>query len=170
MYVLLQSFCTKTLYINAKNCTALFVEFQEDSASLTDVECAALLALLANTANWIAARRAAFGRKEDPTFPVISFFAKLFFSFQRWSCCCVIPPNIVSSHPCARKPFLLVKSSQSQHFLGIMPLSGEANTIGRTFLNGKGGTLILQLWTNLCRNNITFLIIFYFVPIFSNKI
>ena len=82
MYVLLQSFCTKTLYINAKNCTALFVEFQEDSASLTDVECAALLALLANTANWIAARRVAFGREEDPTFPVISFLLNYSFHFK----------------------------------------------------------------------------------------
>ena len=39
---------------------------------MTNAECASLFALLANTSNWIAKRRATtLGRKEDFTFPVV---------------------------------------------------------------------------------------------------
>ncbi|KAF7636364.1 hypothetical protein Mgra_00004145 [Meloidogyne graminicola] len=78
IYSIIQEFCTKTLFINATTCSSIFIELQENNYLLTNAELVNLLALLENTANWIASRREI--KKQTNiinTFPVIIFLKNL---------------------------------------------------------------------------------------------
>lgn len=77
MFECIQRFLIRPLYVNFTACTTLIVELQDASVYLNKVECATLLALLANTGNWLAKHRTKNRQQlsaeafQKNTFPVI---------------------------------------------------------------------------------------------------
>uniref|UniRef100_A0A1I8B0C8 Uncharacterized protein n=1 Tax=Meloidogyne hapla TaxID=6305 RepID=A0A1I8B0C8_MELHA len=76
IYSSIQLFCTKTLFINATTCSAIFIELQEINYLFTNAELINLLALLKNTSNWIYFRRKKLLNNLN-IFPVVLFLRDL---------------------------------------------------------------------------------------------